>query len=393
MWVAAILGSTILPAWSLVTPRVAPESIEPVVPGNANLDRVAGSFWVDIEAFVAPGFGERFETYLIAMWIAASVLILSGLSVGSWRLHRKAGTWTPRRIAGHEVLVSEDFGPAAFGVRSAAIVVPRWLLDHGEETVALVCLHEAQHRAARDPALLTGAAIAAALMPWNVALWWQVSRLRSAVELDCDERVVAAGARRTTYASTLLSIGAGAHSYGLVMPGFAPSVALLERRLTMLINGAAKAGRAKTAVSLVAVAGLTALGCGVPAPVESPAPEPAVASSEPPVVSDAGVSGGPAPERHPSVFDNPPPAAAADVVPYRPVVSGADDVRRYRPAVMGMESIRLFFIDGERVEPFDWRALDPNEVESIEIGRGPAAAARFGPEAWDGVVNVVMKPN
>jgi hypothetical protein len=28
-------------------------------------------------------------------------------------------------------------------------------------------------------------------MPWNVALWWQLSRLRLAIEVDCDARVVA----------------------------------------------------------------------------------------------------------------------------------------------------------------------------------------------------------
>ena len=29
-------------------------------------------------------------------------------------------------------------------------------------------------------------------MPWNLALWWQLRRLRLAVEMDCDNRVVAA---------------------------------------------------------------------------------------------------------------------------------------------------------------------------------------------------------
>jgi hypothetical protein len=399
VWVAAIVGSTLVPAWSLVPTRTSTPS-EPLLsaPGDVGLEGVVGSIWVDIEAIVAPNLGERLDTYLIVLWLGASAILLTGLVVGSWRLRAKAAKWPRRRVSGHDVLVSEDFGPAVFGLRAPFIVVPRWLLGQREDTIALVCAHEAQHRDARDTSLLTLAAIALVAMPWNVALWWQISRLRSAVELDCDQRVIAAGAPRTTYASTLLSIGAGTDSYSFVMPRFAQSPTLLERRLTMLIEQARKRGPAKSVASLVAVVGLTVLGCGVPAPAESPAPEPPVVSDGPSVVSDTGVSGVPAPERHPSVFDYPPPAAdgAAGVVPYRPVIA----TRVLPPTVGGILNERpsigtvgLFLIDGVRVPEDSVRALDPNTIESIEIIKGPAATDLFGPEASQGVVTVVMKRN
>jgi TonB-dependent SusC/RagA subfamily outer membrane receptor len=339
------------------------------------LDRVAGTAWVDIDAIVGPmldrAIGERFDGYLVASWIAASALLLLWLWAGSWRLRRKAATWSPRRIAGHDVLVSEDFGPAVFGVRSPFIVVPRWLLDQREDTVALVCMHEAEHRAARDTALLTGAAVTAAVMPWNVALWWQVRRLRAAVELDCDQRVVEAGAQRTTYAGALLSIGAGAHEFGLVMPRFAQSATLLERRLTMLIRGARKEGRAKTVTRLVAVVGLAALGCGVPTPAESPTPE-----------------------GHPSVFDYPPAVdPTAGAVPYRPVVRDLPERRFRLPLEAALALDPLVYVDGVRVESDVLRALTPDDIETVEIIKGAAAVSLYGPEASGGVITVVTKPN
>jgi outer membrane cobalamin receptor len=53
----------------------------------------------------------------------------------------------------------------------------------------------------------------------------------------------------------------------------------------------------------------------------------------------------------------------------------------------------LLYIDGVQVQGVDFRALDPNVIESIEIIKGPAATARFGPEAMEGVITVVTKRN
>ena len=48
---------------------------------------------------------------------------------------------------------------------------------------------EASH--GRDPLVLHAAALLALVTPWNLALWWLNRRLRLAVELDCDARVLA----------------------------------------------------------------------------------------------------------------------------------------------------------------------------------------------------------
>ena len=51
--------------------------------------------------------------------------------------------------------------------------------------------HEREHQRARDPLLLHAAAVGALVMPWNPAVWWMLSRLKLAVEMDCDARVFA----------------------------------------------------------------------------------------------------------------------------------------------------------------------------------------------------------
>ncbi|UUZ52386.1 hypothetical protein LP419_22985 [Massilia sp. H-1] len=46
--------------------------------------------------------------------------------------------------------------------------------------------------AARDPQLLGLALLVLVAMPWNLPMWWQLRRLRHAIEVDCDARVLAA---------------------------------------------------------------------------------------------------------------------------------------------------------------------------------------------------------
>ena len=56
--------------------------------------------------------------------------------------------------------------------------------------------------------LIAAAAWAVALFPWNPALWLIVKRLRLAIEIDCDARVLA-GRRSDVrdYGMLLLTVG------------------------------------------------------------------------------------------------------------------------------------------------------------------------------------------
>jgi beta-lactamase regulating signal transducer with metallopeptidase domain len=104
------------------------------------------------------------------------------------------------------VLLAPAIGPAVVGALRPTIVVPEWSLDLSDEQRALMLAHEREHVRARDPLVLHAAAMVALLMPWNVAAWWLNRRLRLAVELDCDARVLAGGRDARSYGALLLDV-------------------------------------------------------------------------------------------------------------------------------------------------------------------------------------------
>ena len=73
------------------------------------------------------------------------------------------------------------------------IVFPDWLIAAPVATQTFALEHERQHLAVRDPQVLAGATLLFALVPWNLPLLWMLRRLRFAMEVDCDARVVRAG--------------------------------------------------------------------------------------------------------------------------------------------------------------------------------------------------------
>jgi beta-lactamase regulating signal transducer with metallopeptidase domain len=95
-------------------------------------------------------------------------------------------------MAGASVYLPGDVGPAVVGLIRPRIAVPGWLLDSPSATQQLVIADEQAHLVGNDVQLFTCALFLLALMPWNLPLWWQLRRLRRAIEVDCDARVLRA---------------------------------------------------------------------------------------------------------------------------------------------------------------------------------------------------------
>jgi beta-lactamase regulating signal transducer with metallopeptidase domain len=72
-------------------------------------------------------------------------------------------------------------------------------------------------------------------MPWNPAMWWQLRRLCLAVEMDCDNRVVAALGDPTAYGELLLKVAQAANRGPRLQPALLGGVGTLERRLIALL--------------------------------------------------------------------------------------------------------------------------------------------------------------
>jgi TonB family protein len=217
---------------------------------------------------------------LLAAWAAASALLLLALGRSAVQLHRRRRRWERRVVDGHEVLVAPDTGPAVVGGGPIRIVLPGWALELDRPLRTMVLRHETEHLRAGDPHLLLAGVLALVATPWNAALWWQLGRLRLAVELDCDRRVLAAHGDVERYGLLLMAVGQRAGGLlRLATPALSERTRDLERRITAMTTRPPRR-RLHQAVALAALAALgTAVACMVPSPnqvvgpTNAPAPQ------------------------------------------------------------------------------------------------------------------------
>ncbi|MCY0389965.1 M56 family metallopeptidase [Robbsia sp. Bb-Pol-6] len=169
-------------------------------------------------------------------WYAASIIMILMLLTGAIHLQWRKRHWTPALVCGVPVYLSSDVGPAVVGLFRPRIVLPTWLLDSPEEQQAAVVAHEESHIDAYDPVLLTVALCLIVLMPWNVPLWWQLRRLRCAIEIDCDARVLKAGHKLAVYGETLIAVGERKSRYIGSVVSMSESRSFLEQRLRLMLK-------------------------------------------------------------------------------------------------------------------------------------------------------------
>jgi beta-lactamase regulating signal transducer with metallopeptidase domain len=207
------------------------------------------------------------DRMLGSAWLAASAVIAFWLAANQRRLRRRLRGYPSRIVDGERVLVSSDFGPAVVGVVRPQIVLPEWALAIGESDRRIIVAHETEHRQAHDPLLAAVALIAVAALPGNAALWWQLRRLRLAIEIDCDRRVVSRHGHDPHAHGMLLLATRERASRGT--PALAMAMAAMRsglgRRVEALVDGRPRS--AVRRLSAVAAAILLAAGiASVPAP-------------------------------------------------------------------------------------------------------------------------------
>ena len=271
VWAAAIALAVALPlALALAPARGAPAAAS-VQAGTRTRVPVA-SLYDGLSRDLALG-GVRapspaaIERGVWVAWGLASLALVAFLAGTAWALALRRGGWRACRIDEHDVLVSPDLGPAVVGVRAMRIVVPAWALELEPRLRAHLLAHEAEHVRARDPLLLAAAWGAAVLMPWNVALWYHVRRLRLAVELDCDARVLARTRDARGYGSLLLLVGERiGRTPAVAAAAFAEPVSFLERRIHAMLDTRVRHRLLRAAPLAGAAIALVALACETPRP-------------------------------------------------------------------------------------------------------------------------------
>ena len=311
-----------------------------------------------VMAFTRPAPSlERLDTPLMGLWALMTLALLGLLTGGAVRLARQRKAWTRRPLEGDPVLISENFGPALVGLRRPEIVLPEWTLEMAPGDLHLVMLHEREHQKARDTHLLTAGLFALLAMPWNVPLWWQFRRLRAAVEVDCDARVLSGGVSGAEYGALLLRMGQRIGGMGLAAAAMTEPKSLLEGRIKMITQGKPRGRFARAAVALGLAVTILAVACETPTPsvVQDELEEVAALATE-----EA--------------------SARTETIKITGPVSSDDGP--------------LVIIDGERVENANLSDLDPDAIERIEVLKGSAAIEAYGEAAGHGVIQIFLKePN
>ena len=230
------------------------------------------------QEFTAPAAWSSLDRGVLVAWAALSALLLGRILIAERRTRRQVGRWPVHMLGPVTVRVSREIGPALAGIWSPEVVLPRWALE--DARLPLMLAHEQEHQRARDPLLLLAGALGAALMPWNPAVWWQLHRLRAAVEVDCDRRVLARMRGQTqarervlapgsvdvrAYGTLLLDVAARAPATASVLTlGGTPS--LLRRRITVMLMPRSPRPVWRAALPAATALGVAALACETPRP-------------------------------------------------------------------------------------------------------------------------------
>jgi bla regulator protein BlaR1 len=191
-------------------------------------------------------------------WLLVSALMLVALITSGALLLRRVRAWRTETVAGALVYVADNVGPAVVGLLRPRIVVPAWILTAPPSQQSAVIAHEQSHLEAGDPRLLTIALGLLVFMPWNLPLWWQLRRLRYAIEVDCDTRVIRRGLHPQSYGKTLLDVGERQSGHVGAVAAMSESKSFLERRIELIMSTPKRRwrllGGALGALSLVLVA-------------------------------------------------------------------------------------------------------------------------------------------
>ena len=367
-WMAALALAVVIPLAATVhairsAPRAQAASEATVADGTHPMAEARGK----IVPALPPLPGRESARAAATVWgagsMAALAILCTILLCVAWARRR----WVRTRVDNADVYVSRRFGPALVGVTKPWVVVPSWVLGLSYGARAAIIRHEAEHARARDHLALLSAGLMVAAFPWNPAMWWMFRRLRAAIEFDCDERVIASGIAAKDYGDVLLD--AGSRSFGRwgLAPAMSHPTSLLERRLRTMSEKRTKLSGARAALLAVAAMVALAVACDTPVPTEVRR-----------AFEDAE-------------------AEARDRQGGKEPVSRAGQLLLTR--LNGADIAPLIYVDGVRVDPSEaegetpgfLEAINPDNIDRIEVLKGPAAAALYGSEAAGGVIQIFTK--
>ncbi|MGQ0646749.1 MAG: M56 family metallopeptidase, partial [Gemmatimonadaceae bacterium] len=190
-------------------------------------------------------------------WLGTSLLMSVALVAGLVQLSRARRRGRRVALAGSTVAITTDLGPGVVPFGRPGILVPCWATELSPRSVELLIAHEEEHVRAGDAKLLLAGVVVLATMPWNPVLWWSVRRLRTAIELDCDARVLRGGPAVADYAELLLSVAGRGHARAVpALLAFADSTSQLRTRIDAMTIVRSLTPVRRAALGVLAAVGL-----------------------------------------------------------------------------------------------------------------------------------------
>ena len=209
-WMASVLPSL------FAAPLVALGRVQ--VTGSSVQATSAG-----IDAVHLAAYAPLALTVMLVLYLAGVATVLIPTIVASISVRRSLGRgrqvnavrWTSvvrevsdrlgirRRV---RLFISADATVAmTWGFLRPVIVLPSIVEEWNDEQRRMVLLHELAHVRAGDWLFALGARIVCALFWFHPGVGWVARGLREDCELACDDRVIAAGVRRSDYAELLMT--------------------------------------------------------------------------------------------------------------------------------------------------------------------------------------------
>lgn len=446
-------GSAGTPAGVVVAP--APSGLEPQVEPEVGLAwagaiasafaTIRGAFQSRLEAAsraasAVDGPGPR--RAFLGLWLLASGALLALFALTVVRLRRARRSWPVARVGEEQVRIAPMDGPALMGIVRPEIVLPAWLLDADPDRVALVVRHEQEHARAGDHLLLAVGGVILVLLPWHPAVWWMHRRLRGAVEMDCDGRVLRRGAPKGAYGALLLDMAGRRVRLPLGASALAGVPTHLERRILAMTRKPPRHAAPGTAAFVGAASLLALLACGAELPTTTEVEAMDVAAVEA-TLTARGVYPAAGAVRYVVDGAKVAPEAARALSPERiargevrksgeaegtqliqittvdgvispsgklieassqdvPAIVAKDDGGVIVRARADTGEIRLagpssfdglLIVNGEAVARDVLGRIRPGDIESIEVVKGAAATqAHDEPAARNGVIRITLKP-
>ena len=418
----------------VTTPVVLPAATMTtnIIAGPTGLLATLGATWREVTAAVTRTAQQGWSAWhatvpagtdraLLTVWLIASVTLLVVFAAVHLRFQRRRAQWPIGTVHGTTVRIAGDVGPAVIGVTKAEIVVPQWLLTRDDREQQLVLSHEREHVRLHDPLLLAMAQATIVLLPWHPAVWWMASRLRLAVELDCDRRVLQRGASARDYGTLLIDLTDHRTGFGAALPAFSCTPSHLERRLIAMTPKPLRYPlvRALSTGALASLALLAACEAKMPTNAEVSGMTAASVTS---IVGNAALmdttaatyfvdgkeltkaqANSIAPDSIASVSVLKKPtgseirimtrsAAKENDLRTTPLAQGAAPTGRPDVAVNGAGFTGLLVVDGVARESTGINSITPDQIVSMNVIKGPAATAKYSdPRAANGVIEITTR--